>query len=105
MRAIFRVVEFSEFLSGNFIIPEVYLYCFDALPILACTCAFSVILPWQLDYAKAVGDVLEKLEWGLLLPIAWPIKILIRRRKEKKTEKAQEFNEAAANESAHELPK
>jgi RTA1 like protein len=104
VRAIFRIVEFGEFLSGNFIIPEVYLYCFDALPILVCTCAFSVILPWQLDYAKAVGDVLEKLEWGLLFPIVWPVKILIRRRKEKMEEKAGEVNEAtSANGSTHEL--
>lgn len=78
---------------GNFVIPEVYLYIFDALPILACTAAFSIILPWQLDYAKAVGDVLEKLEWGLLLPIVWPIKVYLRKRKEKKAEKAQGLNE------------
>ena len=78
---------------GNFVIPEVYLYIFDALPILACTAAFSIILPWQLDYAKAVGDVLEKLEWGLLLPIVWPVKVFLRKRKEEKAEKVQELNE------------
>jgi hypothetical protein len=78
---------------GNFIIPEVYLYVFDALPILACTAAFSIILPWQLDYAKAVGDVLEKLEWGILLPIVWPIKLCIQKRKENKADKVQELNE------------
>ena len=45
---------------------------------------FSIILPWQLDYQKAVGDVLEKLEWGLLSPVAWLIKAWIRKIKAKR---------------------
>jgi len=89
VRAVFRVAEFTEFLKGVFIIPEVYLYVFDALPILACTLAFSIFLPWQLDYGKAVGDVLEKVEWGLLAPIVYPLKIWIRREREKRKLKKQ----------------
>jgi hypothetical protein len=81
------MVEFSRYLDGDFIVPEVYQYCFDALPILACVLAFSIILPWQLDYAKAVGDVLKYIEWGLLLPIVYPIKLLIRRHKAKQAAK------------------
>jgi len=77
------MVEFSRYLNGDFIIPEVYQYCFDALPILFCVLAFSIVLPWQLDYGKAVGDILRNLEWGLLLPIVYPIKLLIRRHKAK----------------------
>ena len=58
-----------------------------------CTAAFSIILPWQLDYKKAVGDVLEKMEWGILYPIVWPIKSYIRKRRQKKAEKGLELNE------------
>jgi len=90
----FRVAEFARFIVGDFIIPEVYQYLFDALPILACTLAFSIILPWQLDYGKAVGDVLEKLEWGLLLPIVWPIKIFIRRQREKRRLRKQQLDDS-----------
>jgi len=85
------MVEFSRFLNGDFIIPEVYQYCFDALPILCCVLAFGIVLPWQLDYSKAVGDILRNLEWGLLLPIVYPIKLLIRRHKVKQAAKQGEF--------------
>jgi hypothetical protein len=71
----------------------VYQYLFDALPILACTLAFSIILPWQLDYKKAVGDVLEKLEWGLLAPIVWPIKSYIRKKRAQKAQKAHQLDD------------
>lgn len=106
VRAVFRVVEFSEFLKGVFIIPEAYLYLFDALPILACTLGFSIFLPWQLDYGKAVGDVLEKIEWGLLAPIVYPIKIFIRRQRERrKLKKQQLWAEASETQDLSELPK
>jgi RTA1 like protein len=91
VRAIFRVCEFSEFVNGVFIIPEVYLYLFDALPILVCTLALSILLPWELDYQKAVGDVVEKVEWGLLAPIVYPMKILVRRQREKRRLKKQQL--------------
>jgi hypothetical protein len=56
---------------------------------LACTLAFSILLPWQFDYKRAVGDVLEKIEWGIFYPPVWPIKKLIRRQREKKAEKTR----------------
>jgi len=105
VRAIFRLQEFGRFLDGSWITPEVYQYLFDALPILLCTLAFSIILPWELDYSRAVGDVLEKLEWGLLFPIVWPIKSLIRKkmtqRSAKKTQQLAE--DPSTNTSTHEL--
>ena len=61
-----------------------YLYIFDALPILSCTLAFSILLPWELDYKHAVGDVLTIMEWGILYPIVWPIKSYLQKRKERK---------------------
>ena len=105
MRAIYRVAEFARFLEADFLIPEVYQYLFDALPILACTLGFSIILPWQLDYKKAVGDVLEKVEWGLLAPIVWPLKKYIRQtmanRAEKRAQGAGE--QPPCNDSTQEL--
>lgn len=104
VRAIFRLVEFSVFIKGYVIVPEVYLYIFDALPILCCTLSFSIVLPWQLNYSKAVGDVFDKWEWGILLPIAWPIRSFIRRRKEKREAKGQETARSPSdNPSTHEL--
>jgi hypothetical protein len=104
VRAIFRVTEFCVFIKGFVIVPEVYLYVFDALPILCCTLAFAIILPWQLDYGKAVGDVLEKLEWGLLFPIVWPIKTYIKKQKEKRQAKGQEITgNPSVDASTHEL--
>jgi hypothetical protein len=106
VRAIFRVCEFSEFLKGVFIIPEVYLYLFDALPILVCTLAFSILLPWELDYGKAVGDVLEKVEWGLLAPIVYPMRIFVRRQMEKRRLKKQQLaGETADTQQLSDVPK
>jgi hypothetical protein len=51
-------------------------------------------LPWQLDYGKAVGDVVEKIEWGLLAPIVWPLKSYIRK---KRTQRKQRQQERALN--------
>jgi len=62
----------------------VYLYIFDALPILACTLAFSILLPWELDYKQAVGDVMRKVEWGILLVVILPVQWYLRRRKERR---------------------
>jgi len=89
VRAVFRLQEFCRLIVGFHITPEVYFYLFDGLPILACTLAFSILLPWQLDYKRAVGDVLEKIEWGLLYPLVWPIKKLIHKQRDKKAEKTR----------------
>src|SRR5277367_1474445 len=99
------MVEFSRYLDGDFIVPEVYQYCFDALPILACVLAFSIILPWQLDYGKAVGDILRNLEWGLLLPIVYPIRLLIRRHKAKQAARKAETVPDDTVELQDQLPK
>jgi hypothetical protein len=104
---VFRLHQFAALLISLDPQPEVYQYVFDALPIFFCTLALSVILPWQLDFAKAIGDVMEKLEWGLLAPIAWPIKKAIRKRREEKARKAQELREdpVETGEELHQLPK
>ena len=99
------MVEFSRYLAGDFIIPEVYQYCFDALPILACVLAFSIILPWQLDYGRAVGDILRNLEWGLLLIIVYPIKLLIRRHKTRQAAKNADAVPEDTAELQDQLPK
>jgi len=66
--------------------------------------AFSIILPWQLDYGKAVGDVLEKLEWGLLAPIVWPLKKFIRKKRaERKQRREQARDSPSADESSEDL--
>lgn len=88
---------------GFHITPEVYFYLFDGLPILACTFAFSVLLPWELDYKRAVGDVLEKIEWGILYPLVWPIKRCIRRRREKNAETARLGEDPPVDGHLHEL--
>jgi len=103
VRAIYRLQEFCRFISGWHVTPEVYQYLFDALPILACTLAFSIILPWQLDYKKAVGDVLEKLEWGLLAPVVWPIKSYIRKKRAEKAHKGRLEETIATIDSSQEL--
>jgi argonaute-like protein implicated in RNA metabolism and viral defense len=64
-----------------------------------------VILPWQLDYRKAIGDVLEKLEWGLLSPIVWPIKKYIRKRRAEKARKAQQLVDEENTQELDQLPK
>lgn len=67
--------------------------------------AFSIILPWQLDYRKAIGDVLEKLEWGLLAPIVWPIKKYLRKRRAEKAQKAPQLVDEENTQELDKLPK
>ena len=76
------------------------MYLFDALPILCCTLAFSIILPWQLDYVRAVGDVFEKIELGLLFPIVWPIKMYIRKKMAERREKKIQSPENPSNDTS-----
>lgn len=45
IRSIVRVVEFIEGFEGTIILHEVFLYCFDALPMLAVMALFNIWYP------------------------------------------------------------